>query len=81
MSQQKCVQEWTIKSMDIDFIDFLRSIGVSYIDKRASSGSFWIAWGKELSKFVNRAKDFGYTFHFKEEGGRETRNQPGWCTK
>lgn len=69
------------KSEDIDFIDFLRSIGVSYIDKRASGGSLWILGGKELSKIVSRAKDFGYTFHFKEEGGRATGYQPGWWTK
>ena len=69
------------KPEDIDFIDFLRSTGVSYIDKRANGGSLWIVGGKELLKVVGRAKDFGYTFHFKEEGGRATGHQPGWWTR
>ena len=50
----------------------MRSIGVSYIDKRTSGGSLRIVGGKELSKIVKRAKDFGYTFHFKEGGWKVT---------
>lgn len=69
------------KPEDVDLIDFLSSTGVSYIDKRANGGSLWIVGGKELLKVADRAKDFGYTFHFKKEGGRATGHQPGWWTK
>lgn len=69
-------------SSDIEFIDFLRFTGfLILIDIRANGGSLRIVGGKELLWVVSRAKDLGYTFHFKEEGGRATRQQPGWWKK
>ncbi len=53
-------------SSDIDLLTFLRFTGVSYIDKHANGGSLRIVGGKEFLWVVSRAKDFGYTFHFKE---------------
>lgn len=64
-----------------DILDFLNFTGVKYIDKRASGGNLWLIGGYELSDIASRAKDFGYTFRYKKEGGRATKNQPGWWAK
>lgn len=64
-----------------DFLEFLKHSGVQYVDKRSKGGSLWIVGGEELSDVVAKAKDFGYTFHFKKEGGRATKKQPGWWAK
>ena len=64
-----------------DIIELLEVTGTRYVDKRANGGSLWIIGGHELSETVGKAKTLGYTFHFKQEGGRATRNQPGWWTK
>lgn len=64
-----------------DIIALLEITGTQYVDKRANGGSLWIIGGYELSETVRKAKALGFTFHFKKEGGRATRNQPGWWTK
>lgn len=62
-------------------IELLESSGVQYIDKRSNNGSLWMIGGKELSDIAAKAKVMGYVFHFKENGGRATKNQPAWWTK
>ena len=64
-----------------DILEFLQNKGIQYIDKRSNGGSLWIIGGQELLDVVAKAKEFGYVFHFKKEGGRVTKNQPGWWTK
>ena len=64
-----------------DIIALLEITGTQYVDKRANGGSLWIIGGYELSETVRKAKALGFTFHFKKEGGRATRNQPGWWAK
>lgn len=64
-----------------DIIKLLETNGIRYVDKRANGGSLWIIGGYELSETVKKAKALGFTFRFKKEGGRATRNQPGWWTK
>lgn len=64
-----------------DIIALLEITGTQYVDKRANGGSLWIIGGYELSETVRKAKARGFTFHFKKEGGRATRNQPGWWAK
>lgn len=66
---------------DADIIGLLEATGTRYVDKRSSGGSLWIIGGQELTETVGKAKTLGYTFHFKKEGGRITKNQPGWWTK
>ncbi len=70
-----------VKSDDEDIIELLRDNGIRYIDKRSKGGRLWIVGGKELVEFVKKAKTMGYIFQFKKEGGRATRNQPGWWMK
>ena len=64
-----------------DILEFLNASGVRYVDKRANGGSLWIIGGKELSDVAAKAKVLGYAFHFKKEGGRAIKNQPGWWAK
>ena len=64
-----------------DILEFLQNKGIQYIDKRSNGGSLWIIGGQELLDVVAKAKEFGYVFHFKKEGGRVTKNQTGWWTK
>lgn len=64
-----------------DILALLNTYGIQYVDKRTKGGSLWIIGGRELSEVVAKAKVIGYTFHFKKEGGRATKNKPGWWTK
>lgn len=69
------------RSDGTDILDLLNASEIQYVDKRASGGSLWMIGGQELSDIVVKAKTLGYTFRFKKEGGRATKNQPGWWTK
>jgi len=69
------------RSDDTEIIGLLEATGTRYVDKRSNGGSLWIIGGQELSEIIEKAKALGYTFHFKKEGGRATKNQPGWWTK
>lgn len=64
-----------------DILQFLRDNKIRYIDKRANGGSLWIIGGWELSDVVAKAREFGYTFRFKKDGGRTTQNRPAWWAK
>lgn len=70
-----------VESESTDILWFLNNSGIQYVDKRTKGGGLWIIGGRELSGVVAKAKDIGYTFHFKKEGGRATKNKPGWWTK
>lgn len=69
------------ETADNDIIGLLKSEGVQFIDKRPKGGSLWVVGGKEIYKTIEKAKQLGYTFHYKKEGGKATRNKPGWWTK
>lgn len=64
-----------------DIIELLKATKAPYVDKRAEKGSLWLIGGEELAGIVERAKALGYIFRFKKEGGRATKNKPGWWTK
>ena len=64
-----------------DIIGLLEATGVEYVDKRATGGSLWIIGGYELAETVKKAKALGCIFRFKKEGGRATKNKPGWWAK
>lgn len=64
-----------------DIIDLLNKHHVRYIDKRYSGGSLWILGGHELDSLVAEARDMGFKFHYKPEGGRATKNKAGWWGK
>lgn len=64
-----------------DIIGLLEATGTQYVDKRASGGCLWIIGGRELSETVKKAKELGCNFRFKKEGGRVTKNKPGWWAK
>ena len=69
------------KSEADNIIGLLEATGVEFVDKRANGGSLWIIGGYELAETVRKAKALGYIFHFKKEGGRATKNKPGWWAK
>lgn len=69
------------KSDADDIIGLLEATGVEFVDKRANGGSLWIIGGYELAETVRKAKALGCIFHFKKEGGRATKNKPGWWAK
>ena len=71
----------TDNSSSFDIIKFFSERGVQYIDKRKNGGSLWVVGGYELSELLRIPAQFGYTFHFKKEGGRVTKNQPAWWSK
>ena len=73
------MEDYQIKSDDL--IGYLETESIPYVDKRGNGGSLWIIGGKELAAAVSKAKQLGYTFHFKKEGGKATKGQSGWWTK
>ena len=73
------MEDYQIKSDDL--IRCLETERIPYVDKRENGGSLWIIGGKELAAAVSKAKQLGYTFHFKKEGGKTTKGQSGWWTK
>lgn len=66
---------------DTDILKLLKSNNIRYVDKRPNGGCLWIIGGQELSSTVKKAKNLGFKFQFKPEGGRAIKNQPGWWTK
>ena len=54
---------------------------VSYIDKRKQNGALWILGGSELQSVVNKAKKLGFTFIYKEGGGKVTKGKNAWWCK
>lgn len=64
-----------------DIIQFLNSEKVKYVDNRSKGGSLWIIGGIDLYDVVQKAKLMGIVFRFKKDGGRATKNQPGWWAK
>lgn len=64
-----------------DILKLLKQHHVRYIDKRASGGAIWIIGGHELDSLVMDAKSLGFTFRYKPDGGKATKNEPGWWAK
>ena len=64
-----------------NIIDLLRSANIPYIDNRSKNGSLWIIGGKELCAITEKARKLGVIFHYKADGGKATKNQPGWWAK
>lgn len=66
---------------ETDVISLLKKRKVKFVDKRDRNGALWIIGGSELKPIVDECKSLGYKFIFKEDGGRQTGNKPGWWTK
>ncbi|MBR5624199.1 AAA family ATPase [bacterium] len=62
-------------------INYLNANRIKFIDKRHLNGALWIVGGKELYPIIERCKDFGFYFWFKQDGGKQTGYKPGWWTK
>ena len=56
-----------------DILDLLKRHHIRYVDKSGSGGFLWILGGHELDSLVAEAKDMGFKFHYKPEGGKETK--------
>ena len=64
-----------------EIIKLLEESKVSYIDKRKQKGALWILGGSELQPVVNKAKKLGFTFIYKEGGGKVTKGENAWWCK
>ena len=58
----------------------LNEAGVEMIDKRDLGGNLWIIGGEELKPLVERCKEIGVYFSFKEGGGKVCRGRDAWWT-
>lgn len=56
----------------------LKERGIKYIDKRDKGGALWIVGGHELDDAMKACREIGYKFFYSVNGGRITKNQPGW---
>ena len=79
--QRMSFEAYDQKSEVDDIIELLEAAGIEYVDKRSNGGSLWIIGGYELVETVRKAKALGCIFRFKKEGGRATKNKPGWWAK
>lgn len=61
-----------------DVIDLLKKHDIPFVDKRAKGGALWVIGGSELRPIMNKCKAFGIRLTYHPEGGRATRNKPGW---
>ena len=64
-----------------EIIKLLKESNVKYIDKRNRNGALWILGGPELQPVVNKAKKLGFTFIYKEGGGKVTKGKNAWWCK
>lgn len=62
-------------------IAYLKKNKIKYVDKRDKNGALWLVGGRELEPIVKECRIFGLYFRYKEEGGRQTGNKPGWWAK
>jgi hypothetical protein len=61
-------------------IDLINEANVDYIDHRSKGGRLWIFGGCELSDFVLKCEESGFSFHFKEGGAKATDGfDTWWC--
>ncbi len=63
---------------DNDILVELKNMGIPCIDNRDAGGSLWVVGGHELDRDMEALKEKGYSFYFKQEGGRATKGQPAW---
>ena len=63
---------------DDDILAELKERGISCIDHRDAGGSLWVVGDHELDKVMEELKEKGYSFYFKQEGGKASRGQPAW---
>ena len=66
---------------DEDVIAMLNKYKVNYIDKRSKGGALWLIGGSELTPVVSRARNLGFDFTFKKDGGKVTRGKDAWWAK
>ena len=64
-----------------DVIDLLKKHNIPFVDRRAKGGALWVIGGPELRPIMNECKSLGVRFTYQPEGGRATRNKPGWYGK
>ena len=64
-----------------EIIQLLKESKVTYIDKRNRNGALWILGGSELQPVINKAKKLGFTFIYKEGGGKVTKGKNAWWYK
>ena len=63
---------------DDQLFEFLKTNGISYIDKRSKGGALWIVRGHEIDSIMIECANMGYKFYYSEKGGRITKGKPGW---
>lgn len=64
-----------------NILTLLKSLKISYVDNRKTSGLFWIIGDKNISDFINWCENSGFKFTFNSNGGIETNGKPGWWIK
>ena len=65
-------------SINSEILDLINSANIDYIDHRDKGGCLWIFGEYELEDFVEKCKEFGIVFHFKEGGGKATDGFDAW---
>ena len=83
---QNTVEQQVIPGMEAqaqtgDILTLIRQHGVRFVDKRGNGGALWLIGGNELKPIIAEAKQLGFAFHSKEDGGNATKGAPGWWGK
>lgn len=64
-----------------DLVAALKIYHLPYIDNRSKNGVLWVLGGLEIKGYIEQLSAMGYTFHFKESGGKSTKKRAAWWTQ
>ncbi|MFD1954832.1 sigma factor-like helix-turn-helix DNA-binding protein [Paenibacillus thailandensis] len=62
----------------MEIADYLQTLSLQILDKRANGGALWIIGGWELKDKLFALKPFGFYFRFARNGSQSTKRKPAW---
>lgn len=65
----------------LDIIRLLENQKLEYVDKRNSNGALWVIGGKEITTKMMMLRSSGFSFQFKEGGGKSSDYKDAWWYK
>lgn len=64
-----------------DVTDLLKQRKIPFVDKRLKGGALWVTDSEEVRPIIDECKSLGFRFMYSRDGGRATKNNPGWYLK
>lgn len=67
-----------VDKVDTFIKPFLNKNKIKFIDNRSKKGAFWVLGGLEINNIMKSFGQYGFTFVFRKEGGKASKNKPAW---